>query len=52
MHLLLTVEFVLGLLTGLVLVTSGAEAHLWDSWSARSDEVHCLGSCGPRCDSR
>jgi hypothetical protein len=39
MYLLLTVEFVVGLLTGLVLMTSKAEAHLWDSMSACSDEV-------------
>ena len=40
MHLLLTVEFVVGLLTGFILVISEAEAHLWDSWSVRLDEVH------------
>ena len=40
MHLLLTIQFVVGLLTGLTLIISGAERHLWDAWRARSEEVH------------
>lgn len=40
MHLLLTVEYVVELLMGLVLITSDAELHLWESLRARSDEVH------------
>jgi hypothetical protein len=40
MHLLLTIQFVVGLLTGLALITSGAERRLWDAWRARAEEVH------------
>jgi hypothetical protein len=38
MHLLLTIQFVVGLLMGLGLTVSGAERHLWDAWSSRSEE--------------
>ena len=38
MHLLLTVEFVGGLLAGLLLMASHAEAHLWDSLCPLSSE--------------
>lgn len=40
MHLFLTIQFALGLLTGLALITTGAERHLWDAWGESSEETY------------